>query len=198
MKYYVDITLLPDADISLYFLWGKVYQQVHLALVEKQNDQGRVNIGAAFPEYSFGEERKFLGRKLRLFAQTEGDLSALRLADWLSRLDDYVHITSVRSVPDKPVGYAFFKRVQTKSNLDRLARRKAKSLDMSAEEALASFGNKREVYSQAPFILLSSLSSHHSFRLMIVKLETDNPGGAVEFSTYGLSSGVSASAVPLF
>ncbi|MCO4790206.1 type I-F CRISPR-associated endoribonuclease Cas6/Csy4, partial [Vibrio cholerae] len=34
MNYYQEITLLPDADIALGFLWQNVFQQVHIALVE--------------------------------------------------------------------------------------------------------------------------------------------------------------------
>ena len=52
MNYYQDITLLPDADIGLYFLWQKVYQQIHLALVENKSADNASAIGVAFPEYN--------------------------------------------------------------------------------------------------------------------------------------------------
>ena len=36
MKYYLDMTLLPDTDITLDFIWQKIYQQVHIALVDNK------------------------------------------------------------------------------------------------------------------------------------------------------------------
>jgi len=38
MKWYIDLTLLPESEIPIYFLWEKVYQQLHLALVEQQEN----------------------------------------------------------------------------------------------------------------------------------------------------------------
>ena len=41
MKYYLDITLLPSDDIGVHFLWTKVMIQMHLALVEIQNEKNK-------------------------------------------------------------------------------------------------------------------------------------------------------------
>ena len=71
MKHYVEITLLPTDDIGHYFLWSKIYQQLHLALVELTGGQGG-SVGFSFPEYSAKQPR--LGRKLRVFAVTESQL----------------------------------------------------------------------------------------------------------------------------
>jgi len=165
MKSYVDITLLPNADIALYFLWEKVYQQIHIALVEAQDGNGKVNIGVSWPEYDS------------------------------ENLSDYVHITLIRPVPVSIDGYAVFKRIQLKSNNERLARRRAKRKKTSLEEALAYFGDRKEVYSRAPYIRLRSHSSGKRYRLFIAKEETDTTDMNEGFSTYGLSS---KSSVPLF
>ena len=90
MQHYIDITLLPNDEIGHYFLWGKLYQQVHLALVEQEQGQ----VGVSFPEYSKSQPR--LGRKLRLFAINEQGLKQLDLSKWLTRLLDYCHISSIR------------------------------------------------------------------------------------------------------
>ncbi|MCK5919076.1 MAG: type I-F CRISPR-associated endoribonuclease Cas6/Csy4 [Cocleimonas sp.] len=194
MKSYLDITLLPNADISLYFLWEKVYQQLHLALVERQQSNKTVKIGVAFPEYK--REKFQLGSKLRLFAPSNVDLEKLNINNWLSRLSDYVHITSIREVPDKKIeGYAYFKRVQLKSNNARLARRKAKREEISLDEAQNFYQQYKEGYSRAPFIHIKSIGSNKRFRLLIEKVKVDTAGGKAIFSTYGLSS---TSVVPLF
>lgn len=92
MKKYVEITLLPDAEIDLHFLWEKLYQQLHLAFVEIADDQGMINVGVSFPRYECTEEKRSLGYKLRLFAESEDALRALQLDKWLARLSDYVHV----------------------------------------------------------------------------------------------------------
>ena len=66
MKCYLNITLRPNADIVLYFLWEKLYQQLHLALVESQDVDEKVSVGVAFPGYN--SEKNQLGSQIRIFA----------------------------------------------------------------------------------------------------------------------------------
>lgn len=51
MDYYQDITLLPDAEVNLGFLWQKVFQQVHIALVEHKVADNRSAIALSIPKY---------------------------------------------------------------------------------------------------------------------------------------------------
>ena len=41
MLYYQEITLLPDAETSVNFLWTKVFTQLHIALADRKNKQSR-------------------------------------------------------------------------------------------------------------------------------------------------------------
>ena len=191
MNFYIEITLLPNEEIPIYFLWEKIYQQVHLALVERQDDEGKVTIGASFPGYDAKQLQ--LGCKLRLFAVSKGDLVQLDLEKWLSRLLDYAHITSIKDVPPD-CGFAFFKRLQPKSNNARLARRKAKREGISLDKAMAYFENRKEQQSKVPFIHIKSLSSAQKYRLMIAQTNAEKYCSG-KFSTYGLSS---VSNVPVF
>ncbi len=193
MKYYIEITLLPNEEIPLYFLWEKLYQQLHLAFVETKDSRNKVAIGVSFPKYD--NTLHNLGCKLRLFAPSNADLENLNIRKWLSRLSDYVHITSIREVPNKILGYAHFKRIQLKSNNARLARRKAKREGISLDAAQDFYKRYKEVYSNAPFVRIKSLSSDKQFRLLIEKIDTDKAGDNGGFSTYGLSS---TTTVPLF
>lgn len=155
MKFYLEITLLPNPEVGIHFLWSKVYQQIHLGLVEMQDNQGRVPIGVAFPGYVQGghsrlpashdtrtslyiEKYGVLGGKLRLFAEHEATLSQFNAGHWLARLSDYVHCTSIRPVPEKLSGYATYQREQPKTNKERLAKRYAKRHGMDLETALHS------------------------------------------------------------
>lgn len=195
MNYYLDITLLPDADISLYFLWEKVYQQVHLALVEAQHKQENTQstIGVAFPEYHM--DRFHLGSQLRLLASSAEALEQVNIKQWLLRLDDYVHIKSIREVPKRIEQYAYFKRLQVKSNNERLAKRKAKRKGITEEEAHTYFKDRKEVYTRAPFIRINSQSSGKRYRLFILRVDAEGHEAGAGFSGYGLSA---TSTVPMF
>jgi CRISPR-associated endonuclease Csy4 len=190
LDYYCEITLLPGGDISLYFLWEKIFPSVHLALVGMQNEQGR--LGCSFPEY---DAKTFqLGNKLRIFAETETGLERLELRKVMRNFSDYLHITRVRHVPENVDEFACFFRIQTKSNTERLARRKAKREAISYEEALHLLENRQNRESKAPFIWMKSLSSGKRYRLMIGRCE-GKPTGILQFSSYGLSR---ISSVPVF
>jgi CRISPR-associated endonuclease Csy4 len=214
MKHYIEITLIENSDINLFGLWSKVFQQIHLGLAEMPDDQGRVPIGLSFPEYVTGEKYSLLGGKLRLLAKDEATLSQFNARKWLSRLNDYVHCTGIRPVPEKLTGYAVYQREQPKTNKERLARRYAKRHNVDYDTALNGAVvlsvksdqhaecNKMEMrYSEmahqtitAPFIRLKSLSGGNEFCLWIKKTVVKEPSD-MAFSSYGLSA---VSTVPEF
>ncbi|SFQ06447.1 CRISPR-associated protein, Csy4 family [Nitrosomonas cryotolerans] len=187
MKHYLEITLLPNPDINLLTLWSKVFQQIHLGLVELQDEQKRVPIGVSFPEYIIGEKYSVLGGKLRLFAQDESMLTRFDVAKWLTRLSDYVHCTSIRSVPYELKGYAIYQREQPKTNKERLARRYAIRHHIDYVTAIQRYSDMEYKLIPTPFIRLKSLSSDKTFCLWIKKkiaVESSNN----TFSSYGLSA----------
>jgi len=188
MNYYQDITLLPDAEIGPHFLWQKFYQQIHLAFVEMKDEAEKVSVGISFPEYFYVDsDKKSLGKKLRIFSPEKNQLENLDIRKWLSRLSDYVHVTSIREVPEKISAYACFSRVQVKSNVERLARRKAQHEKINLEEAMKKLEKVERETSSLPFIHLRSLSGGQDFRLFIKKTVMDKPVEG-SFSLYGLSS----------
>ena len=204
MKYYQEITLIDQAEISSYFIWSKLYAQLHIALAESKDSNEKTNIGVSFPQYIFEEkteEKKSkvnMGKKLRLFAQNEFDLQKLDIKKWLDRLTDYVHITSIREVPKQVNGYAIYKRKQVKTNAQRLARHRIKRGDICFDEALARYSNVITT-TDLPYIQMLSLSTSDEqdkkrFKLFIEKQNAEQSETQV-FSTYGLSS---ESSVPEF
>jgi CRISPR-associated endonuclease Csy4 len=196
MKNYLEITLLPNEELPINFLWSKVFQQIHLGLVEIQDDKRQVPIGVSFPEYFANEQDKSLCSRLRLFAPNKATLVRFDVAKCLARLSDYVHCTSILEIPaDKITGYAFFKRVRPNSNNERLARRRVKRKGVSFEQALAHYEDRAEGTTLLPYIQVQSQSSGQSYRLFIEKVATSSASSQALFSTYGLSS---QCAVPLF
>ena len=185
MKVYLEITLLPGADIDLNFLLEKVYRQIHLGLADIQTPNGSSAIGVSFPEYN--AEKYQLGTKLRLFAQDKNMIENFNAKKWLTCLSDYVHITGVRDVPGNITNYIRFKRKQSKSSTGRLARRKAKREGIEFDQAFQLLHSREEILIKSPFIKMVSSSSGQNFRLFIIKehaAEQINEG----FSCYGLSA----------
>ncbi|QIO06337.1 type I-F CRISPR-associated endoribonuclease Cas6/Csy4 [Acinetobacter shaoyimingii] len=199
MKFYQEITLIDQAEISPYFIWSKIYTQLHIALAEIKDESDKVSIGVSFPQYIFegkagNQKAKInLGKKLRLFAESEADLKKLDIRRWLERLEDYVHITSIREVPSEIKSYAIFKRQQVKTNAQRLARHRVKRGDIGFDEALARY-SQVVTTTDLPYIQMKSLTSDQPFKLFIKKQNAEKSETQV-FSTYGLSS---VSSVPEF
>lgn len=207
MKYYLDITLRPNADVNLGFLWEKVFQQVHIALVEngylymRQEKDGSENslrgskIAVSFPGY--GENASPLGNKLRLLAQEQAFLEELGIEKWLSRLLDYVHIDSIKAVPGS-VSYTGFrqKRVKGEKRLEQSLQKKAKHL--SDKFGLDFNGTLHELkkkhafnVEKLPYIQVESQSGvmdarKPRFKLFIEKVELAEPQQGI-FDCYGLS-----------
>ncbi|PCJ39524.1 MAG: type I-F CRISPR-associated endoribonuclease Cas6/Csy4 [SAR86 cluster bacterium] len=182
MKHYLDITLLPDAEANLGFIWQKVFQQIHIALAENKLPNGNSAIAVSFPEYS---DKFPLGSKLRLFSPTVEILEQLNVNQWLNRLSDYTHCTSIKEVPES-VAHTRFKRKQFTTNPHRLARRRVKRKGGTLEEALQYYATFEDKESKLPFINMNSLSGESKFRLFIDKEEAAEPVQG-EFNCYGLS-----------
>ncbi len=195
MQNYIEVTLIDSADFSPYELWSEVYRQLHIGLAEIKNSDNKVNIGFSFPQYRFNVEKGvgFLGTKLRVFAKSKSDLEKLDIQKWLELLIDYVHITSIREVPENIKGYATYSRKQVKTNAERLARHRVKRGDIGFDEALARYSNVVTT-TDLPYIQMKSLTSEKSFKLFIEK-KNANQSETQVFSTYGLSS---ESSVPEF
>ena len=63
MQFYQEITLLPDVEISPYFLWTKVYTQIHLAFVMQKDVEQKSQIWCFLPAISHGgrQASRFFG-----------------------------------------------------------------------------------------------------------------------------------------
>lgn len=192
MNYYREIFLLPNADIGIFFLWQKVYQQIHLALAENKIADNASEIGVAFPEYN--ADKFSLGTKLRLFAKEEELLEQMRCEKWLNRLKDYVFISPIKPVPEKLTGHACFKHIKLKGNKEKLAKRRSKRKRETLQQALAYFEGFEEQQSKLPYINMTSQTNGQRFRLFIEKQVMEKPQTGL-YSCYGLSK---TTTVPLF
>ncbi|OAV11083.1 CRISPR-associated protein, Csy4 family [Moraxella catarrhalis] len=196
MNYYLELTIIGNPELTPYQIWSKLYTQLHLAFVEQKDAQDKTVYGVSFPQYRTLADKKiaYLGYKLRVFAPTEQALSALNLDKWLERLVDYIHISSIRSVPNDIKGYANYYRATPKMILDERITHQAKRHGVPYHKAAECFENYKEQSLVYPHIQLTSQTNHQSYPLYIGK-QTAEVLTDGRFGTYGLSR---TSSVPEF
>ena len=119
LTHYQEVTIIPDPEIAPYFIWSKLFTQLHIGLVDIKNKYGIESIGISFPDYHYDDKGKSskLGIKLRVFALSQKDLETLNLNGWLSRLTDYVHIKSISAVGEKTKSHLVVSRYRPKNPL---------------------------------------------------------------------------------
>lgn len=198
MKYFQDITLLPDGDITLGFLWQKVYQQLHIALVEQRVDAQHSAIAVSFPTY--GGKGFPLGNKLRVLAKEKAQLEKLNLACFLARFEDYTHLKSIQPVPEHATPVAFIRQqVKGQTRIEKDMQDKAvlwaeKSGQPLAECLKQLEKSKPKAEVKTPFFWMESQQTKAAnpersarFPLFIQRVEVDafKPG---LFNCYGLSA----------
>ena len=184
--YFSEITLLPMQEISQAFLLSKLFSTIHYRLVELKDDKENVAIGLAFPEYS--TTNNTLGIKLRIFAQKREILEEFDIRQTLRIYAEYAHCTSIREVPEKTLSYVQFTRIQPPSTPERLARRKAKRMNISYEEAAILTSEYVPEQITLPYVKVKSKSTNKGFS-MYIKKEQSSTMEPFIFNTYGLSKG---------
>jgi len=188
MKYYQDITLIPDMEVNLGFLWYKVFLQIHIGLADNKLPDGHSGIAVSFPEY---KKVAFpLGSRLRLFSKTEKQLKQFNTEKWLSRLQDYCHIKPIHLVPEVDK-HVCFQRKAIKSP-EKKAQRLAVHLQKPVAEIIK-FRKQNKLFNECklPFISMESLAQtetgkKNKFRLFIEQKYYDERVCGV-FDCYGLS-----------
>lgn len=191
LKFYQELTLLPDAEINVYHIWSKLYQQLHLALVTQMGEESKGQLGVSFPQYDDSRKPQ-LGSKLRLFAETETVLEQLAIKSWLQRYQDYIHVTGIRPVPMRVKGYAVYRRHHPEANPLQKARRYAKRHNVSYDEAVKLFPATKD--KRLPFVQMHSETTQQKYRLCIERIPQAREM-AVGFGSYGLDN---QSTVPEF
>jgi len=186
MDRYLDILILPDPEFPPHQLMDALFAKLHRCLVRLQAD----DIGVSFPEVD--RAKRQLGRVLRLHS-TEDSFARLMAEPWLTGMRDHIRINGVEAVPDQ-VQHRRVRRVQAKSNPERIRRRQMKRHNWTEEEARRRIPDAAAQLLSLPFLSVQSTSSERRFRLFIDHQEADGPA-AGRFNAYGLST---AATVPWF
>lgn len=188
LTHFQEITIIPDPDIAPYFIWSKLFTQLHIALADIKNNHGIDSIGVSFPDYHYdnkNEKSSKLGLKLRVFAPRQKDLETLNLDHWLARLTDYMHVKGIKDVPtDKITDYVSVHRYRFKpieTQVDSLA----KKMKISNDEAMAIVA-KRKAELKLPFIRMYSESNKTHYPLQILQHPCDEKVMG-NFNVYGMN-----------
>lgn len=184
MDHYLEIRLLPDPEFPPTILMNALFAKLHRVLAQTENHR----IGVSFP--GVREKPASLGERIRLHGAAS-DLEQLVAMQWLAGMRDYTVSSGVTPVPSGAT-YRVVRRVQAKSGIERLVRRRVKRgihEEVARNALLCSTPERLDL----PFISLSSQSTGQHFRLFIKHKQSESCAGS--FSYYGLSA---SATVPWF
>lgn len=175
MNYYIDIEIMPDAEMRESPLINLVYNKFHKALVKLKSEQ----IGVSFPGYQIK-----LGRLLRLHGD-KTDLQNLQGLNWLGGIAGYCDISDLKKV-SADVKYRTVSRIRTNTSKSKLKRLKQRGSITPDEEKIY----KTKMFSQGlanPYLDLESGSTgqkHRRFFRFGPLLDQPVEG---KFDSYGVS-----------
>jgi CRISPR-associated endonuclease Csy4 len=179
MDRYLDIQILPDPEFKTSVIMNATFGKLHNILV----DFGSREIGVSFPMAP--QTRTSLGDLLRIHGPN-GSLEHLMEKSWLAGVRDHVRVGPIERIKEITQHYRV-RRVQPKSNVERLRRRYVKRHEVSAEEAARLIPDNVEQQVDLPFLQLKSKSTGQNFRLFIEQSGPQDGAIAGEFNSYGLS-----------
>ena len=180
MDRYIDIRLLPDPEFSAPRLMNALFAKLHRGLV----DHGQGEVGVSFP--GIEERRRDLGICLRLHGP-ESALVKLMDIGWLQGMRDHIELRDIATVPTD-VMYRAVRRVQAKSNPERLRRRLMQRKSIDYEAAAQAIPDSASERLALPYVTLTSSSTCQQFRLFIQHGPLASTPTTGRFTHYGLSS----------
>lgn len=177
MNYYVDIRVISSPEFSDSILMNEIFARLHRVLVES----GEGEVGVSFPNFT-----KSLGTLLRLHGK-QISLQRIMAKHWIGGLIDYVSLSDISVIPEH-VNYRVVKRVQSKSNLERLLRRSIRKGWITEEEAVIKMSEGRDKKLSLPCLRLKSQSTGQMFQLFVEHGPIITAPMVGAFTAYGLSS----------
>lgn len=187
MNYYIEFGLLPDPEFTTSFLMNALFAKLHRVFVELNNRE----LGVSFPHARHAPIA--IGDRLRIHGSDE-NLERLMAKKWLTGMHDHLQVESIEMIPKQTL-HSKIRRIQPKSNVDRLRRRHMKRHNVTYEVAARRIPDTAEQHVSLPYLKIQSQSTGQHFCLFI---KQDEPGEIAiggEFNAYGLSLGAT---VPWF
>ncbi len=210
MNYFAEISVRYNPEISREQVRNTLFGKLHIALADLRNGPSKdarfERIGVSFPDVTPSPLRHLeltdgnaatggrkptsrLGYRLRLHSEQDDPLEALLKHNRLSVMRDYVDISDIQETPTSLKGHCCVKRVQAKSGVERLRKRRVTRHDIGYAEAIEQIPDDASELLSLPFIQMTSASTKQPrFRLFIDHGPLVDDAVPGTFNTYGLSS----------
>lgn len=180
MDHYQDLLILPDPEFQTSMLLNALFAKLHRALVEARS----TSIGISFPNVN--SSKPSLGNILRLHSDMD-NLLRLQEEDWPAGMRDHMQIKSISPVPER-FRHCRVKRIQAKSNAERLRRRYCnRHPGVTVKDAEAFIPDSVEKKLALPYLQLKSKSTGRNFRLFLDQDTEQTQSIPGVFNSYGLS-----------
>ncbi|HBC0017998.1 TPA: type I-F CRISPR-associated endoribonuclease Cas6/Csy4 [Enterobacter hormaechei subsp. xiangfangensis] len=183
MKSYVDIRLMPDTEFTGAAVLEKLWVRWHAYLVTSG-----ARLAVSFPQNSADG----LGDVMRVHGDKDA-LAELVGSRWAKGVYDYIQIGSVSDVP-ADARHCAVRRVQLKTNADRLRRRAERRGNLNAEQIETMFTAWNEQRYNCPFLRYHSASTGQKAIIHLTHTIVDEAQHG-DFNTFGLSR---TATVPFF
>lgn len=183
-SHYIDIHLLGDPEFEPTQLLEALFAKLHRALAAL----AMTDLAITLP--GLDEAKLVLGTQVRLIAPPDS-LQALMATPWLSGMRDHVRVGEATPVPES-AQHRSLRRVQAKSNPERLRRRLIKRHGITEAQARDRIPDNAVEHLRLPSLAVRSTSTGQSFRLYLrlgPPQPTPQPG---PFNAYGLSTTATA------
>jgi CRISPR-associated endonuclease Csy4 len=177
VDYFVNIDLLNLQEFKQTTIMSLLVGRLHSALSEWKTS----SIGISFPSAQIN-----LGTRLRIHGSKQ-DLENLFSKDWLRPINDFIVISQLLPVPVN-CRYKVVKRVQSKSNPERIYRRSVKNGKINPSQVKEILSNGKAKLLNLPYVELKSYSTGQNFKLFIEQGDSMEQPQKGDFSLYGLSN----------
>lgn len=181
LSHYLDLHLRADPETTPTQLLAALYMRLHRALTAAPTAPG---IAVGFPGYD--DKCHSLGQCLRLYAN-EAALQSWAAGAWLGSVRDHVRTAAPLPVPAH-AEHRTLRRVQVKSNPERLRRRLIKRHQINEEQARQRIPDSVGCVTDLPYVQMLSTSTGQHFKLFLALSSALTQPCAGDFNTYGLSA----------
>ncbi len=185
---YIDIKILPNAEIPVATMMGELYTRLHHRLVQMRTDQ----IAVSFPQCR--EEPVTIGDTIRIIGP-DSVLRECTTGTWMKRFMDFARISDIQSVPDN-VEWKNLNKVRGARSVDSERRRYKKRFNVSDPDVIKKIPDRKIQPMNMPFLWVRSTSTGQNYPLFfrITKSAQDNQREWT-FNSFGLSK---TSEIPWF
>ena len=191
MRKYIQITLLPDevSGITLPVVMSHVMQNLHCLFVRVKDNRNTVPFGVSFPGYD--QSKPTLGGYVRVHGE-EDDIARIDVSRALFSLQDYVHVTSPRSIPEgRQEGYVAYSRLRHDHGKEKLIRRRMKRHGVNRADAERFYSDyQQELFPEYPFVMMRSASTGNNVYPLFIRRIFLESSGEGRFNTFGINPSV--------